>query len=99
MPSVSQHTGARLQISPLAGSLLLVLASLPRPAAFRVLFVSLGAALALLLIDTHGPSAVAGKLTGIIALLTAAAAGYVLLATASRAKRGLEYPLRRPSAR
>ena len=85
MPSESQHTGARLQISPLAGSLLLALASLPRPAAFRVLFVSLGAALALLLIDTHGPSAVAGKLTGIIALLTAAAAGYVLLATASRA--------------
>jgi succinate-acetate transporter protein len=98
-PSEIQHTVALFQISWLAGLLLLALASVRLPAAFTALFVSFAAALALLLINTLGPSAVAGKLAGIVALLIGAAAGYVFLATASRASGGREYPIGRPIAR
>jgi hypothetical protein len=93
-PSEIQQTGALLQIGWLAGSL----ASVRRPAAFTGLLVSLAAALALLVIDPLRPSVVAGKLAGIIALPVVVAAGDVF-ATASRARGGPEYPLRRPIAR
>ena len=92
VPSEIQHTGALLQIS-----LVRFLASVPRPAAFTGLVV-LAAALALLPIDPLRPSAVVVKLAGIIALLIVVAAGDVF-ATASRARGGSEYPLRRPIAR
>jgi succinate-acetate transporter protein len=94
-----QHTVALFQISWLVGFLLLAIASVRLPAAFTALFVSFSAALALLLIGTLAPSATAGKIAGVVALLIGAAAGYVFLATASRASGGREYPLGRPLVR
>ena len=98
-PGEIQHTVALFQISWLAVFLLLALASVRLPAAFTALFVSFAIALALLLVDTLGPSTTAGKLAGIIVLLIGAAAGYVFLAIASRASGGPEYPIGRPLAR
>ena len=98
-PNEIQHTVALFQISWLAVFLFLSLASVRLPAAFTVLFVSFVVALALLLIDTLGPSTTAGKLAGVIVLLIGAAAGYVFIAIASRASGGPEYPIGRPLAR
>ena len=98
-PTDIQHTVALFQISWLAVFLLLAVASVRLPVAFTALFVSFSAALALLLINTLGRSAVAGTLAGLIALLIGAAAGYVFLAIASRASGGPEYPIGRPIAR
>ena len=69
------------------------------PAAFTTLFASFAVALVLLLINTLGPSAPAGNIAGVIALVIGAAAGYVFLAIASRASGGPEYPIGRPIAR
>jgi succinate-acetate transporter protein len=98
-PSDVQHTVALFQISWLAAFVLLALASVRLPFAFTVLFVAFAAALVLLLINTLGPSASAGKAAGIVVLVIGAAAGYVFLAIASRASGGPEYPLGRPIAR
>ena len=86
-PSEAQHTVALFQISWLVVFILLGLASVRLPAVFTALFASFAGALALLLVSTLGPSTLAGKLAGIVALLIGVAAGYVFLAVASRAKR------------
>ena len=98
-PGDVQHTVALFQISWLVGFLLLGVASVRLPAAFTTLFASFAVALVLLLINTLGPSAPAGKIAGVIALVIGAAAGYVFLAIASRASGGPEYPIGRPIAR
>ena len=98
-PGEIQHTVALFQISWLAGFVLLAIASVRLPAAFAALIVSFSAALALLLIGTLAPAATPGKIADILALVIGAAAGYVFLATASRASGGREYPLGRPLVR
>jgi hypothetical protein len=87
-----------LPASWLARFLLLALVSIRPPAAFPALWVSFAAALALALV-TPGPSALAGKRTGISTLLIGAAPRHVLPAAASRASAGREYLRRRPTAR
>ncbi len=82
-----------------AGLLLLALAGVPLAPVLTALWVSFAVALALLLIDTLGPSAVAGKLAGIIALPIGAAPRHALRAAASRQGAGREHALRRPLAR
>jgi uncharacterized protein len=97
-PADVQHTVELFQISWLAVFLLVAVASVRLPVAFTVLFVSFAVALVLLLIDTLGPSATAGKIAGILTLVIGVAAGYVFLAVASRASGGREYPIGRPIA-
>jgi succinate-acetate transporter protein len=97
-PTDIQHTVALFQISWLVVFAVLALASIRLPLAFTILFVAFAAALVLLLINTLGPSATAGKIAGVVVLVIGAAAGYVFLAIASRASSGPEYPIGRPIA-
>ena len=92
-PTDVQHTQALFQISWLVTFLFLAIASLRLPAAFTVLFVAFSLVLVFLLISTLDPSQTAGKIGGVIALVIAAAAGYVFLSVSSSANGGREYPL------
>jgi len=78
--------------------LLLALASIRPPAAFRALLVWFAAVLALPLF-TLGSSALAGKRAASSALLIGPAPRHVLRAAASRASAGREHPRRHPIAR
>lgn len=93
-----KDTVATFQISWLVVFVALTAASLRLPAAFTALFASFVVALALLLIQTLGPSATAGHVAGIVALAIGVAAAYVFLAVASVSGGGRELPIGRPIA-
>ena len=72
-PSDIQHTVALFQISWLAAFVVLALASIRLPLAFTILFAAFAAALVLLLINTLEPSVTAGKIAGVVVLVTSCA--------------------------
>lgn len=99
-PTEIQHTVASFQISWLVVFVFFALASTRLPLLFTVLFLTFSMVLALLLIGTLNTSTtVPSRIAGVLALIIAAAAGYVFVAVASAASRGKEYPIGRPIAR
>jgi Na+-transporting NADH:ubiquinone oxidoreductase subunit NqrB len=100
LPSYVQHTIASFEISWLVVFVFFAIASTRLPALFTVLFVAFGAVLILLLINTlsTSTSTTLSTVAGVLALIIAAAAGYVFLAIASVASAGREYPLGPPIA-
>lgn len=91
-----QHTVASFQISWIVAFAFLALASTRLPVLFTVLFLAFEVALVLLLISTINSSIGPSKAAGWVALVIAAAAGYVFLAVASATSGGPEYPIGKP---
>jgi len=99
-PSEVQHTIASFQIAWLVVFVFFSLASVRLPFLFTVLFVAFSIVLALLLVATlQTSSTVPSRIAGVLALVIAAAAGYVFLAVASASGGGRELPIGRPIAR
>jgi uncharacterized protein len=99
LPANVQHTVSSFEISWLVAFAFVGLASFRLPVLFTVLFASFEAVLVLLLIGTLKPSTTADNIGGVLALIIAAAAGYVFLAVGSVASGGPEYPIGNPIIR